>query len=305
MRTVLVTGGTGTTGRRVAAFLRTRGASVRTASRHSVAGDDQHVIFDWADPGTFAAAVDGVDRVFLVAPLSHSDPASVVGGFLDAAVAAGTRRVVLLSASAVTDAPSGLGALPPLVRARVPEAAVLRPSWFMQNFVGSHPVAVGIRERGRITTATGRGRVAFIDPDDIAAVAGQLLLGKPILDGELVLTGPEALSYDEAAAVVGEVTGTAVHHTSITVEELTAAIEASGVPHDYARVLAEMDQEIAGGSEERITTTVQDVTGRAPRSFRDFLIDAHRNHSANSARSAHPAHPTSPTQAVHPAQTVA
>jgi uncharacterized protein YbjT (DUF2867 family) len=274
MRTVLVTGGTGTTGSRVTAFLRARGVDVRTASRHPVAGDGRHVLFDWADPGTFAAAVDGVDRVFLVAPLSDTDPALAVGGFLDAAVAAGTRRVALLSSSAVTDAPTGLGALPPLVRDRVPEVAVLRPSWFMQNFVGSHPVAAGIRDRGQITTATGSGRVAFIDPGDIAAVAGHLLLGDPIPDGELILTGPQALSYDEAAAVVSEITGTAVHHTSITVEELTAAIEASGVPHAYARVLAEMDEEIAGGSTERITTTVQDVTGRAPRSFRDFLVDA-------------------------------
>ncbi|KIF68686.1 hypothetical protein HY68_08645 [Streptomyces sp. AcH 505] len=284
MRTVLVTGGTGTTGRRVAAFLRARGTAVRTASRHPVAGDDQHVIFDWADPGTFATALEGVDRVFLVAPLSDSDPAAAVGGFLDAAVAAGTRRVALLSSSAVTDAPSGLGALPPLVRQRVPEAAVLRPSWFMQNFVGSHPVAVGIRERGEIVTATGRGRVAFIDPDDIAAVAGHLLLGTPIPDGELILTGPQALSYDTAAAVISEVTGTAVRHTSVTVEELTAAIEAGGVPHDYARVLADMDAEIAGGSAERITTTVRDITGREPRSLRDFLGDAYRIPSAHPAR---------------------
>jgi uncharacterized protein YbjT (DUF2867 family) len=276
MRTVLVTGGTGTTGHWVAAFLRARGVEVRTASRHPVAGDDRHVLFDWADPGTFATAVAGVDRVFLVAPLSDPDPAPIVGDFLDMAVAAGTRRVALLSASSVTDAPSGLGALPPLVRDRVPEVAVLRPSWFMQNFVGNHPVAAGIRERGQIVTATGRGRVAFIDPDDIAAVAGHLLLGEPIPDGELVLTGPQALSYDEAAAVVSEVTGMAVRHTSVTVEELTAAIEASGVPHDYARLLAGMDEEIARGSAERITTTVRDVTGRAPRSFRDFLIEAHR-----------------------------
>ncbi|WP_329090177.1 NAD(P)H-binding protein [Streptosporangium sp. NBC_01469] len=94
MRTVLVTGGTGTTGRRVANFLCARGVAVRTASRHPVAGDDQHMIFDWADPETFAAAVEGVDRVFLVAPLSDSDPAAAVGGFLDVAVAAGTRRVL-------------------------------------------------------------------------------------------------------------------------------------------------------------------------------------------------------------------
>jgi uncharacterized protein YbjT (DUF2867 family) len=283
MRTVLVTGGTGTTGSRVAAFLRTRGVAVRTASRHPVAGDDQHVIFDWAAPETFAAAVEGVDRVFLVAPLSDSDPAAAVGGFLDAAVAAGTRRVALLSSSAVIDAPSGLGALPPLARDRVPEVAVLRPSWFMQNFVGSHPVAVGIRERGEIVTATGRGRVAFIDPDDIAAVAGHLLLGASIPDGELILTGPQALSYDEAAAMVSEFTGTAVRHTSITVEELTTAIEASGVPHDYARMLADMDAEIAVGGAERITTTVRDITGEEPRSFSDFLLDARQTRSAHLA----------------------
>lgn len=285
MRTVLVTGGTGTIGSRVTAFLRARGVRVRTASRHPVVGDDRHLLFDWSDPETFAAAVEGVDRVFLVAPLSDPDPARAVGDLLDVAVAAGTRRVVLLSAAAVTDAPSGLGALPPLVRDRVPQAAVLRPSWFMQNFVGDHPVAVGIRERGQISTATGRGRVGFVDPHDIAAVAGHLLLGEPIPDGELILTGPQALSYDEAAAVVSEVTGTAVRHTSITAEELTAAIEAGGVPHDYARMLAGMDEEIAGGSAERITTTVQDVTGRAPRSFREFLVDVHRTGSTDPAPS--------------------
>jgi len=156
----------------------------------------------------------------------------------------------------------------------------------MQNFVGNHPVAAGIRERGEIVTATGQGRVAFIDPDDIAAVAGHLLLGASIPDGELILTGPQALSYDEAAAMVGEVTGTAVRHTSITAEELTAAIEAGGVPHDYARMLAGMDAEIALGSEDRTTTTVRDIAGQEPRSFRDFLRDAHRTRSAHPAGTA-------------------
>lgn len=179
--------------------------------------------------------------------------------------------MVLLSSSAVTDAPSGLGALPPLVRERVAEAAVLRPSWFMENFVGSHPIAAGIRERGHITSATGRGRVAFIDPNDIASVAAALLLGRPIPDGPLILTGPEALSYDEAASIISEVTGKEVRHDSITAEELSQAIAGSGVPLEYARVLAGMDEIIAGGSENRTTTTVQDITGKPPRGFRDFL----------------------------------
>lgn len=269
MSTVLVTGGTGTVGRRVAAFLRARQADVRTASRNAVAGERQHVRFDWEDPSTFPAAVEGVDQAFLVAPLS--EPAPAVAGFLGTAVAAGLRRVVLLSSSAVTDAPFGLGALPPLVRDRVAEVAVLRPSWFMENFVGSHPIAAGIRDRGHITSATDKGRVAFVDPNDIAAVAGTLLLGHPIPDGEIILTGPEALSYDEAASIISEVTGRSVRHTSITPDELCIAIASSGVPIEYARVLAGMDEQIAGGSEDRTTTTVQDITGQAPRAFRDFV----------------------------------
>lgn len=149
----------------------------------------------------------------------------------------------------------------------------------MENFVGSHPIADGIRERRQIISATGRGRVAFVDPDDIATVAGTLLMGDPIPDGDLILTGPEALSYDEVAAVITEVGGKPVRHTSVTVEELITAISASGVPVEYARVLAEMDDRISAGSEDRTTTTVQDITGRAPRGFDDFLDAVYRDRS--------------------------
>jgi len=277
MGTVLVTGGTGTNGRRVANFLRAHDVDVRTASRNAAADGHAHMLFDWNDPTTFPTAVDGVDQAFLVVPLS--EPAPAVADFLDVAVPAGLRRVVLLSSSAVTDAPSGLGALPPLVRNSVAEVAVLRPSWFMENFVGNHPIADGIRERGQIISATGRGRVAFVDPDDTAAVAGTLLMGDPIPDGELILTGPEALSYDKVASIITEVGGKPVSHTSVTVKELTTAISASGVPIEYARVLAEMDERISAGSEDRTTTTVQDITGRAPRGFGDFLDAVYRHRS--------------------------
>ncbi len=55
------------------------------------------------------------------------------------------------------------------------EWAVLRPSWFMQNFTGTHAHAVSVREDGTILTAAGSGRVGFVDADDIAAVAVRAL----------------------------------------------------------------------------------------------------------------------------------
>lgn len=281
MSTVLVTGGTGNTGSRVAALLRNQGATVRTASRRPDAVSSEHVLFDWADASTFSAALDGVGHVYLVAPPGAAEPAHVVDGFLDTAVEQGTSRVVLLSSSAVPDAPSGLGALPGLLRAQVPEVAVLRPSWFMQNFTGDHPVAHGIRDRGEIITATGRGRIAFIDAADIAAVAARLLLDEQLPDGDLVLTGPEALSYDDAASIVTQVTGRPVRHTATTTDALAALVHAAGTPRDYARLLANLDDAISRGSEDRTTPTVQDITGRPPRSFREFLT---ANHLADPAR---------------------
>ena len=90
--------------------------------------------------------------------------------------------------------------------------AVLRPSWFMQNFTGDHPHAESIRTTGTLASATGTGRVAFIDADDIAAVAAHALTAGDAPNRDLVLTGPEALGYDDIAAVLTEVTGRRVTH---------------------------------------------------------------------------------------------
>lgn len=96
--------------------------------------------------------------------------------FLRLAAAAGLRRVVLLSSSAIERGGPGVGQVHAVLPGLVAEWAVLRPSWFMQNLTGSHLLGDGIRERGTITTATGAGRVALIDAADIAAVAVAVLV---------------------------------------------------------------------------------------------------------------------------------
>ena len=252
--TVLVIGGTGTTGSRVAARL---GEEARIASRRTG--------FDWYRPDTYASALEGTRAVYLIPPVGEIDPAPHVERFLDVA---GDRRVVLLSSSALPDDPNAR-----LVR-QLPEWTVLRPSWFMQNFVDDdHAVAQGVRA-GEIVTATGTGRVAFVDADDIAAVAVAALTGDPH-NTEHVITGPEALSYADAAAIITEHTGRPVRHRAITAAELTTRLE-QFVPKEFAAMLAALDEDIAGGAEDRVTTAVEDVTGRSPRSFGVFVA-AHRD----------------------------
>ncbi|MCW2947285.1 MAG: hypothetical protein JWR24_4002 [Actinoallomurus sp.] len=273
---VLVIGGTGTTGSRVAALLREQAATVRIGTRTPADGNAAHVRFDWSEPATHGPAVAGVDRIYLVAPISVAEPAPLVEPFLAAAFRAGVRRVVLLSSSATPEDAPGVGVLPRMVRAMAPEWAVLRPSWFMQNFIGEHPVADGIRVQGEIVTATGAGRVAFVDAADIAAVAVRALLDAVPHNTDHVITGPEALSYADAAAVITEATGRPVRHRPVSTAEMTDRFVAAGIPVEFAAMLAGLDEDIRHGAENRVTSTVPNITGRPARSFAEFMA-AHRD----------------------------
>ncbi|MFE9928453.1 NmrA family NAD(P)-binding protein [Streptomyces sp. NPDC005533] len=266
--TTLVIGATGTTGGRTAAQLIAAGHRVRAAGRRAtpLPGADP-VRFDWYDPTTFGAALDGVDRAYLVPPIGDPDPAAVMLPFLREAVAAGVRRAVLLSSSAIPEGGPAVGAVHRALPGLFEQWAVLRPSWFMQNFTGAHAHADSIRTEGLIRTAAGTGRVGFVDADDIAAVAVRALTDDRAPDTDLVLTGPEALSHDDIAAIVSRVTGRPVVHHPLTHEDMYDRL-AAVIPPEFAAMLAAMDRAIAEGAEDRTTDTVERLTGRPPTPFR-------------------------------------
>lgn len=276
MTGVLVTGGTGKTGGALVEVLRRRGVAVRVGSRHPLPEEPDAVRFDWADDTTHSAALDGMDGVYLVPPPSALDPMPLVGPFLAAAQRSGVRRVVLLgSAIEFPDAP-GRVELEDRVRRRS-GWVVLRPSGFMQNFLRPHPTARGIRERGEIWTSAGPGRVGWIDVRDVAESAGALLgdLERDVA-ADYVLTGPEALSYRDVARIVAAETGRAVRVLDVDVDEVAARFREAGIPESFAGTLAGAEIGVRAGNAEQITTSVRDLTGRAPRTFPDFV----REHAA-------------------------
>lgn len=267
----LVIGATGTTGSRIAARLAAAGHRVKAASRRSapVPGADP-VPFDWYRPATHDAALDGVDRVYLLPPLGDPDPAATMLPFLQQARRAGVRRAVLLSSSAIPEGGPAVGTVHQALPGLFEQWAVLRPSWFMQNFTGAHVHALSIREEGAILTATGNGRVGFVDAEDIAAVAVHSLTDEHAPNTDLVLTGPESLSYDDISMIITEVSGRPVVHRRLSYEQMRDRL-ATLMPLEFAAMLAGMDDAIAKGSEDRTTDAVQRVTGRPPRSFRALL----------------------------------
>lgn len=269
--TILVTGGTGTTGRRITAQLAARGLRYRAATRSPRA--ENHIRFDWADETTYAAAQDGVGSIYLVAPSGIAEPLPVMIPFMERAMRAGVRRFVLLSASSLDADGPMMGAVHTWLRDHAPEWVVLRPTWFMQNFSEGQLLAP-IRDEGAIFTATGNGRIGFIDAEDIAAVTVEALTQREFASGDVILTGPAVLSYDDVATTLSDVLDHSVKHHHLSVAELAARHMAhTGLPEAYAQTLAQMDEEIATGSEDRITDAVARITGRPPHALADFVAE--------------------------------
>ncbi|MDR3439034.1 NmrA family NAD(P)-binding protein [Telmatospirillum sp.] len=265
-QTTLVLGGTGRTGALVAQDLRERGFGARTASRR---GAD--VVFDWDDPTTYALALAGVDRVYLVTPVARTRFAGQVSGFLDLAAAAGVRHVTYLSTY-------GCDRAPPEVDIRAVELelagresfthSILRPAWVMQNFADAHLPLID----GAITVPTGGGTEAFVDAADIAAVAVETLINTDTHAGAIYApTGPQALTVAEVAAFIAETVGRPVTHNDIDPDVwINGAVAGGFVPAVYAVMLRWLTGTIIAGNGSRPNDDVEWVTGRPATSFREF-----------------------------------
>ena len=265
-RTTLVLGGTGRTGSRVAKNLIERGLSARTAAR-----GDADVPFDWDDKTTHGPALSGVDSVYLVAPVMRVDFAGQVSDFLDLAEAAGVRHVTYLSTYGIDQAPPDFAVraveLDLLSRTSL-TLSILRPAWVMQNFSDDHLPLV----EGLITVPTGDGADAFVDAEDIAAVAAETLANPEAHAGaQYAPTGPEALTVADVAKMISDVIGRPVKHNDIDREAwISGAVAAGFVPSAYGEMLRWLTETIASGNGSRPTDDVRKVTGGPPTSFADF-----------------------------------
>jgi uncharacterized protein YbjT (DUF2867 family) len=263
--TTLVLGGTGKTGTQVAKLLTGRGLSVRTAARHAA-----DVAFDWDDPTTHRPAVDGIDRLYLVAPVMRTQFAEQVSAFLDLAEAAGVGHVTYLSAYGIELAPPELALraveLDLMARSTLTHS-IVRPAWFMQNFSETFLKPID----GAITVPTGDGGEAFVDVEDIAAVATATLAEPAAHAGaHYAPTGPDTLTVSEAATIIGRVTGQPIRHVNVDRQAWVDGVIASGVPAEYGEMLQTLTDTVASDRGSRPNHDIETVTGTPPTSFADF-----------------------------------
>lgn len=280
---ILVTGATGSIGRPLVRELASAGVPFRALVRTEAKGralDCPFAVGDFDDPAALAAALDGVDRLLLNGPGAvpvANGPQPMVAHqrtVIDLAVAAGVTRIVKVSGSGVRPGgPVANGAhweIEEHLRAAGPEWAVLRPSGFMQNF---RTGAVGFVSDGLLAGPFGEAPCAYVDTRDIAACAAALLtapegeLGGPGNGRVHDLTGPEALTHREIAARLG------VAFRDVPPAETRADMLARGLPAGFVDEMLAAWAEVANGAQARVTDTVEQLTGRRPRTFDAFLAD--------------------------------
>jgi len=262
--TVVVTGASGRTGRRVAEAARAAGLTVREASRAQG--------FDWAERSTWADALRGADAAYLVCPsdVGAPDAPRAVGLLAQEAVGLGVRRLVLLSsrgeerARPTEEALRGAGA----------DWTVVRASWFAQNF-SEGPLVEGLRESGELVFPAGEVREPFIDVRDIADVVVAVLTAGDRYAGQAVtVSGPRLLTFGEAVAEVSAAAGRALTYRAVSARQYGESLAGFGVPAEEVEFLVELFESLLDGRNSYLSDGVQEVLGREPRDFREFAGEA-------------------------------
>ena len=262
--TILVLGGSGKTGRRVAERVAARGLAVRAVSRRS---DPQ---FDWNDMATWLPVLRGVRSAYVAYAPDLAVPGAVetVRAFTELALELGVRRIVLLSGRGEEEAERAEQAVRAAVEDRGGEWTVVRCAWFDQNFSEDYllePVLAG-----EVALPVGDTPEPFVDADDIADVAVAALT-EDGHQGELYeLTGPRLLTFAEAVEEIGAAAGRPIGFVPVTIDEYTAAASEQGVPGDVVELLAYLFGEVLDGRNARLADGVERALGRPPRDFRDY-----------------------------------
>jgi uncharacterized protein YbjT (DUF2867 family) len=260
----LVAGGTGKTGRRVVAELERRGVPTRVGSRSA------RPTFDWDDRAGWAPVLDGVRAAYLsfFPDLAVPGAAETVGAFAEAARVAGVERLVLLSGRGEDEAQHAEAA----VRAAGLPTTVIRASWFMQNF-GESFLLDAVRDGTVALPVAATVPEPFVDADDIADVAVAALTEDGHAGELYEVTGPRLLTFADAVAEIGAVTGRQLTFMSIPIESYASEAAAHGAGPEEIALLSYLFTEVLDGRNASVTDGVRRALGRPPRDFAGYVAD--------------------------------
>ncbi|MGD8871808.1 MAG: NAD(P)H-binding protein [Gemmatimonadota bacterium] len=285
---ILVTGATGTVGAYLLDELVRRGVSVRGASRDVERARTEKPRLEWADfdltrPETFAPALEGVDRVFLIARPGDDDPERTARPFVKAMAMAGVGQAVTLSAMGAERRDDiTLDRMERLVEEAGLAWTHLRPNWFMQVFAVP-PLVHAISATGRIEIPAADARISWIDARDVAAVAATVLTESSHEGRAYLLTGGEALDHARVAEILSRASGRDIEYCALDESEGRERVLAAGLGPRRAERLTRFYRHVRAGACAPVSHDVAQIVGRPPITFERFA-EEHRDSWAPGAR---------------------
>jgi len=274
---IVVTGGTGLIGSELLRLLSQAGVPARALTRNANKAQKlpsiTWVAGDLARPESLTTAFEGAKTLFLLTHY-YEDMVELQLNAIAAASAAGVTHVVKVSAFAASDhsnAPIGRWhhRVEKELQASGMGWTMLRPHHFMQNLIAQARYVI---QEGVIYSPSGDGKIPYIDARDVAAVAFVTLTQPGHLGKKYALTGSEAISYRQAAEIIGSAIGKKLGFVDESPEEARGRRVREGVPPAVIEsILAIGAYQRAGGKTVTITNTVADLIGRPPRTVAEFV----------------------------------
>ncbi|MBO6561783.1 MAG: NAD(P)H-binding protein [Nisaea sp.] len=258
---IVVLGGTGKTGSRVVKGLIEKGRPVRVGSRAATPP------FDWNDPETWGPAVAGASAVYITfhPDLAVPGAVSAIRDFAAVALAAGAKRMVLLSGRGEPEAEEAEQAL----IGSGADWTIIRASWFLQNF--SETFLLDAIKAGEVLLPVGPVKEPFVDVEDIAAIAVAALTEEGHSGRLYEVTGPELLSFEEAVAAISAAAGRTIRFRQIAPESYAEMLRDAGVSDAEISLLLYLFTTVLDGRNAYLSGGIREALGRGPGSFADYV----------------------------------
>ena len=258
---ILVLGGTGKTGRRIAARLTSLGYNVRIGSRSA------ELAFDWNHPAAWPTVLEGMDRIYITYQPDLAVPGAkeAIAALTRLAKEKGVRKLVLLSGKGEVEAER----CEQIVLNSGIDSTIIRASWFNQNFSESfflQPIQQGI-----VALPKAHLKAPYVDAEDLADAAVEVLL-HPGHGGKIYeLTGPRLLTFKQVIDEIAAATGRELEFIPITLPEYVTAMKSQGVPGDVVWLIEYLFTEVLENEDnQKVTHDVEKLLGRKPIDFSSF-----------------------------------